>query len=390
MFDRVFLIVLDSLGVGALPDADLYGDQGSNTLGNMASVLGGLDLPNFQKLGLGNIIPIEGVMPIADCQASFGKMAEQSAGKDTTTGHWEMMGIILEQPFPVYPHGFPVDLIEKFEKIISRKVLANKVASGTVIIQEYGEEHLKTGYPIVYTSADSVFQIAAHEDIIPVEELYRICEVARGLLQGQHGVGRVIARPFTGSAGSFKRTSHRHDYSLEPIHTTVLDRLVDKGIDVTGIGKIKDIFAGKGITGHESSANNTEGLEKILAMIQSDTTGLIFANLVDFDMEYGHRNDPAGYARALTEVDSSLPALLNNLRDKDILILTGDHGCDPTTASTDHSREYVPLLVFGRRLRSGTDLGTRRTFSDLGKTVAEMLGIQCLDLPGESFLGQIT
>lgn len=386
MFDRVILVVLDSLGVGALPDADLYGDQCSNTLGNLAQALGGLEVPTLEKLGIGNIIPVEGVKQVPDCLAAWGKMAEVSAGKDTTTGHWEMMGVILRKPFPTYPDGFPRDVIEPFEKAIGRRVLANKAASGTVIIEEYGEEHIRTGFPIVYTSADSVFQIAAHEEVIPVEELYRICRIARGLLQGQHGVGRVIARPFTGSPGSFARTPRRHDFSLEPIGPTFLDRMVDHGVDVTAIGKISDIFAGRGITRHEKSSNNTEGLDLILSAVQSDTRGLVFANLVDFDMEYGHRNDPKGYAGAIQEVDRFLPGLLANLQNRDILILTADHGCDPTTESTDHSREYVPLLVYGQELRAGVDLGTRLSFSDLGKTVAEMLGVECPDLPGESFL----
>ena len=348
--DRVILVILDSLGVGELPDASKYGDEGSNTLGNMARVLGGLNLPNFEQLGLGNIIRVEGVKSVPHCQAAWGKMAEMSEGKDTTIGHWEIMGVITEKPFPVYPHGFPEDLIRRFEQIIGRKVLGNKVASGTVIIEELGQAHMRTGCPIVYTSADSVFQIAAHEEIIPLAELYRMCQTARKMLQGEHGVARVIARPFKGEAGHFERTANRHDFSLEPPRPTVLDVLVKNGHKTTGIGKIKDIFANRGITHHISIKNNTEGIRHIIEAIKSDDHGLVFANLVDFDMKYGHRNDPQGYARALEEFDRVIRDILEGLRETDILIFTADHGCDPTTPSTDHSREYVPLLVMGPKV----------------------------------------
>lgn len=383
--DRVILVILDSLGVGELPDASKYGDEGSNTLGNTARVLGGLNLPNFEQMGLGNIIPVEGIKPVPGCQAAWGKMTEISEGKDTTTGHWELMGLITERPFPVYPRGFPEELIRGFEQDIGRRVLGNKVASGTAIIEELGEEHLKTGYPIVYTSADSVFQIAAHEEVIPLAELYRICQLARDMLRGEHGVARVIARPFRGEVGRFERTENRHDYSLEPPGPTTLDVLVKNGRETTGIGKIKDIFASRGITRHIPSKNNREGIRHIIDAINSDCRGLVFANLVDFDMKYGHRNDPEGYAQALEEVDRAIPAIIESLRSDDILIFTADHGCDPTTPSTDHSREYVPLLVIGEKVRGGAELGVRESFADLGKTIAEQLGVPTEGLPGQSF-----
>lgn len=376
---------MDSLGVGELPDAAKYGDEGSNTLGNIARSLGGLSLPNFEQLGLGNIIPVEGIKPTPGCQAAWGKMAEVSQGKDTTTGHWELMGLVTKRPFPVYPQGFPQEVIEEFEKAIGCRILGNKVASGTEIIAELGEEHVKTGYPIVYTSADSVFQIAAHEEVIPLAELYRICQVARDMLKGKHGVARVIARPFRGKSGNFERTENRHDYSLEPPGVTVLDVLVRNGRETTGIGKIKDIFAGRGINHHIPSRNNTEGIRSIIEAIDSDVRGLVFANLVDFDMKWGHRNDPEGYALALEEVDQAIPDMINRLRDGDILVFTADHGCDPTTPSTDHSREYVPLLVTGKQVAAGTNLGVRESFADLGKTITDLLGVPGDALPGKSF-----
>ena len=375
------------MGVGELPDAARYGDEGSNTLGNIARALGGLSLPNFEHLGLGNIIPVQGIKPVPGCRAAWGKMAEMSQGKDTTTGHWELMGLITRRPFPVYPRGFPQDLIKEFEQAIGRRVLGNQVASGTEIIAELGVEHINTGYPIVYTSADSVFQIAAHEEVIPLAELYRICQVARDMLKGRHGVARVIARPFRGKTGSFERTENRHDYSLEPPGSTVLDVLVRHGHETTGIGKIKDIFAGRGITRHIPSGNNTEGIRHIMEAIDSDVRGLVFANLVDFDMKFGHRNDPEGYARALEELDRVLPDIINRLRDGDVLVFTADHGCDPTTPSTDHSREYVPLLVIGRKVMAGTNLGVRESFADLGKTIIDLLGVPEDELPGQTLAG---
>lgn len=384
---RVFLVVLDSVGVGELPDAGKYGDTGSNTLGNIAKAVGGLRLPNLARLGLGNIINIMGVPPAEKPAAAFGRMAELSPGKDTTTGHWELCGLILERPFPVYPEGFPPELIKAYEDRIGRKVLGNKVASGTAIIEELGEQHMATGMPIVYTSADSVFQVAAHEEIIPLEELYRICRIAREMLIGEHAVGRVIARPFTGQPGNFKRTLNRHDFSLELPDHTVLNLLKDNGIPVIAVGKIRDIFDGEGITEAIPTKGNTHGLDQTIKLLGSVSRGLIFANLVDFDMLYGHRNNPQGYAEALEELDQRLPEMLGLLRDKDMLIITADHGCDPTTRSTDHSREYVPLIVFGQPLRGGIDLGIRETFADVAATIAEYFG---LTFPaGTSFWPQI-
>lgn len=385
---RVALVVLDSVGVGELPDAGKYGDTGSNTLCHIARSVGGLRLPNLAGLGLGNIIHIAGVPPAKKPAASFGRMAELSPGKDTTTGHWELSGLILERPFPVYPDGFPPELIRAYEERIGRKVLGNKVASGTAIIEELGEQHMATGLPIVYTSADSVFQIAAHEEIIPLEELYRICRIARELLTGEHAVGRVIARPFTGGPGNFKRTMNRHDFSLKPPGQTVLNLLKDNGIPVIAIGKIRDIFDGEGITDSIPTKGNTDGMEQIINMLNSVTGGLIFANLVDFDMLYGHRNNPRGYAEALEELDLRLPELLKLLREEDVLIITADHGCDPTTPSTDHSREYVPLLVYGKTLRGGIDLGVRETFADVAATIAESFGLKYS--AGTSFWLQIS
>lgn len=384
---RVFLVVLDSVGVGELPDAGKYGDTGSNTLCNIAKAVGGLRLPNLARLGLGNIINIMGVPPAEKPAAAFGRMAELSPGKDTTTGHWELCGLILERPFPVYPEGFPPELIKAYEDRIGRKVLGNKVASGTAIIEELGEQHMATGMPIVYTSADSVFQVAAHEEIIPLEELYRICRIAREMLIGEHAVGRVIARPFTGQPGNFKRTLNRHDFSLELPDHTVLNLLKDNGIPVIAVGKIRDIFDGEGITEAIPTKGNTHGLDQTIKLLGSVSRGLIFANLVDFDMLYGHRNNPQGYAEALEELDQRLPEMLGLLRDKDMLIITADHGCDPTTRSTDHSREYVPLIVFGQPLRGGIDLGIRETFADVAATIAEYFG---LTFPaGTSFWPQI-
>ncbi len=382
---KVVVIVLDSLGVGALPDAGKYGDEGSNTLANTAEAVGGLSLPHFERLGLGNIISIKGIKPQRAPAAFWGKAREVSPGKDTTTGHWELMGLILKKPFPTYPHGFPPEIIEEFERRIGRKILGNKPASGTVIIQELGEEHLKTGYPIVYTSADSVFQIAAHEEVIPVEELYQMCEVAREILQGEHGVARVIARPFRGKKrGEFYRTSRRKDFSLPPVGETALDILQRAGIDVFGVGKIKDIFAGRGITQSFHTRNNKEGLEVTLSLMREKREGFIFTNLVDFDMLWGHRNNPQGYARGLIEVDSYIPSLLGFVGSEDLLVFTADHGCDPTTPSTDHSREYIPILAVSSKASPGRSLGERETFADVGKTVLEWFGIRN-NLPGKSF-----
>ncbi len=386
---RAILIVLDSVGIGAMEDAYIFGDEGSHTLKHIAEAVGGLNLPNMESLGLGHIDDLTGVSSQNEPIGAFGKMKEQAKGKDTTTGHWEMMGYVLDHGLPVFPQGFPFALIEAFEKKIGRKTLGNIAASGTVIIEELGREHIQTGYPIVYTSADSVFQIAAHEEIIPLAELYKICQEARELLQGEWGVGRVIARPFTGEPGSFVRTANRHDYSLAP-GRTYLDRLAGFGYSVAGIGKIKDIFTGQGITHHYPSSNNQEGMEQVVKAMQEHPGGLIFANLVDFDMIYGHRNDVKGYAEALEEFDIALKGVFDLLHDDDLLLLCADHGCDPTTESTDHSREYVPLLAYGKKFRSGVDLGVRKTFADLGATIAHHLGIPGDPLlPGESFYNLI-
>ncbi|AOQ24231.1 Phosphopentomutase [Moorella thermoacetica] len=384
--DRVILIVLDSVGVGALPDAAQYGDEGSNTLAHIAATVD-LRLPNLTRLGVGNITPLRGIPPVGTPAAAWGKMASQTAGKDTTSGHWELAGLILERPFPLYPHGFPPEIIEPFEKAIGRRVLGNKPASGTVIIEELGAEHMRTGNPIVYTSADSVFQIAAHEEVIPVEELYRYCKIARRLLTGEHAVGRVIARPFVGEPGHFIRTDRRQDFSLEPPRPTLLDAVIAAGLEVMAVGKIKDIFAGRGISRWIHTHDNMDGVDQTRNFMREGERGLIFTNLVDFDMRYGHRNDVAGYAAALEAFDRRLPELLDALETSDALILTADHGCDPTTPSTDHSREYVPLLIYGKRIRP-LNIGVRPTFADLGATVADLLGVP-YDLPGKSFASML-
>ncbi|MCS7202238.1 MAG: phosphopentomutase [Dictyoglomus sp.] len=386
---RVILIILDGVGIGELPDAYKYNDQGSNTLANIASVIGGLSLPNLERLGLSNIHPILGIKPQEKPLSYFGKMAEKSPGKDTTTGHWEIAGLILDKPFPTYPNGFPKEIIEKFEREIGRKILGNYKASGTEIIESLGEEHMKTGYPIVYTSADSVFQIAAHEDIIPIEELYRMCEIARNILQGEHGVARVIARPFLGKKGNFYRTPRRRDFSLPPPRKTLLDYLKEKGKDVIGIGKIEDIFAGRGLTLSLHSDNNKEGMENIIKAMKILKEGMIFANLVDFDMVYGHRNNIEGFAKALEEFDGFLPQIMSLLKDEDMLIITADHGCDPTTESTDHSREYVPLLIYSPGFLKSGFLGIQSSFSNLGKTIADYFKIEENELDGESFLKEL-
>lgn len=388
MVRRVVWIVLDSVGIGALPDAHLYGDEGSNTLGNIAKAVGGLSLPNLEKMGLGNIAPIQGLAPALKPIAAYGKMAEQSPGKDTITGHWEMAGLILEKAFPVYTQGFPLDLIRNFEMQIGRKILGNKAASGTEIIVELGEEHIRTGYPIVYTSADSVFQIAAHEEVIPLDELYSICKIARNILIGEHRVGRVIARPFIGEVGNFKRTANRSDFSLKPPSPTILDYIVAAHYEVIGIGKIADIFARQGLSKSIPAKSNRDAIDKIIYLLGKQDTGLLFANLVDFDSIYGHRNDPLGYSKALIEFDDSLPEIYSLLGSEDVLIINADHGCDPTFPGTDHTREYVPLLIFGQKIKKGINLGVRSSFSDLGKTVAELLNVEA-DVDGISMLNLI-
>lgn len=384
---RVILIVLDSVGVGALPDAAEYGDEGSNTLGNTARAVGGLRLPHMEALGLGHITPIVGVPPAAAPQGAYGRLAEASRGKDTTVGHWEIAGVISPQPLPTYPQGFPPDLVQEFERRIGRQVLGNKAASGTEIIAELGPEHVRTGRPILYTSADSVFQVAAHEQVIPLEELYRICAIARDLLQGEHAVGRVIARPFVGTAGHYTRTANRRDWSLPPPRETVLDRMRAAGYEVGAVGKIEDIFAGRGITAAEHTRDNMHGVDVTLQFMARQEAGLIWTNLVDFDMRWGHRNDPAAYAQGLEAFDARLPEIYAALQPDDLLLLTADHGCDPTTASTDHSREYVPLLLYGRAVRAGADLGTRLTFADIAATLAEIWQLGPWPV-GRSFFGE--
>lgn len=391
-FRRVIWVVLDSVGIGEMPDADAYGDKGSDTLGNMARAMAErgkpLRLPNLCKLGLANIRHFDGLAPDPAPIGAYGKAALASPGKDTTTGHWEMAGIHLEKPFPLFPHGFPSEVMAEFERRIGRHTLGNRAASGTEIIKELGEEHVRTGSPIVYTSADSVFQVAAHEEVIPLFELYKICETAREILRGKYEVGRVIARPFTGEAGHFTRTTNRHDYAVPPPKGMLLDKLAERGVEVFAVGKIFDVYLGRGIRDSETTKSNADGMAKILRAMDDLDDGLIFANLVDFDMLYGHRNDVEGYARALEEVDAWLPDFEATLRDDDLAILTADHGCDPTTPSTDHSREYVPVLTYGKRARGGVSLGTRATLSDLGQTVAENFGTRIG--VGESFLGMIS
>lgn len=385
---RAIIIVLDSVGIGELPDAEEYGDKGSNTLGNIASNVPGFCLPNLESLGLGNIDNIKGIKPSENPIGCYGRMAERSAGKDTTTGHWEIAGIVMDRPFPVYPNGFPPEIIDEFEKSINTKIIGNFAASGTEIINMLGDEHVKTGYPIVYTSADSVFQIAAHEDIVLVERLYEMCKIARKILTGEHAVGRVIARPFIGKSGEYKRTSRRKDFSLDPIEKTVLDYAKEMGYKVKTVGKIEDIFNKKGITDAVHIQNNMDGVEKTLQYMKESFEGILFTNLVDFDMLYGHRNDIEGYAKALIEFDDRVTEILECLKDDDILFITADHGCDPSTESTDHSREYVPLIAYGKKLKKGINLGTRGTFADIAQTVAHYLGIDA-GFKGTSFLEQI-
>lgn len=389
MVKRAIIIVLDSVGIGELPDAGRYGDEGSNTLGNISAAIPGFSLPNLERLGLGNIDGAKGYAPVPLPAGSFGRMAEKSPGKDTTTGHWELAGVVLERPFPLYPEGFPKSVMDEFERLIGTRTLGNCAASGTEIIKRLGAEHVKTGFPIVYTSADSVFQIAAHEEVVHIDRLYDMCRTARELLRGEHAVGRVIARPFTGEEGNYSRTVRRRDFSLEPLQKTVLDRAVEHGLEVMAVGKIEDIFAGRGITGAVHTHNNAQGVDRTLELMDRSFGGILFTNLVDYDMLYGHRNDVGGYAKALAEFDARLPEIIEKLREGDLLFITADHGCDPTTPSTDHSREYVPLLAYGRRCERGVNLGTRGSFADLGATVADYLGLEPA-ANGTSFLKEIT
>ncbi|MDU4939080.1 MAG: phosphopentomutase [Clostridium sp.] len=386
---RVVLIVLDSVGVGEMPDAQMYGDKGSHTLDHTFEACNGLNIPNLKKLGLGNIDGVKALGKEESVIGAFGKGSEKSIGKDTVTGHWEIGGVILDKPLNTYPDGFSDKIINEFkEKAKIDGILGNKVASGTAIIEELGEEHVKTGYPIIYTSADSVFQIAAHEEVVGLDNLYKMCEIAREMLVGEDVVGRVIARPFVGEVGSFKRTSNRRDYALDPFGKTALEYIKENGMSVAAVGKIEDIYNGKGVTEAVHIKNNMDGVDKTLEYMDKIDNGLIFTNLVDFDMLYGHRNDPKGYGKAIEDFDGRLNEIYSKLRDEDILIITADHGCDPTTESTDHSREYIPILVYGKQVKGGTELGIRDSFTDIGKSVLDYLGIDN-NLEGKSFINEI-
>ena len=385
-FDRVILIVLDSVGIGEMPDAAAFGDAGSDTLGHVCSHRP-LRIPNLESFGLGCIRPLANIQAVAKPWAAFGKMALASNGKDTTTGHWELAGIVLEKAFPTYPAGFPPEVIEAFEASIGRRTLGNCAASGTEIIQRLGAEHVRTGFPIVYTSADSVFQIAAHEEVIPVAQLYDLCRTARSMLRGPHEVGRVIARPFTGRAGNFQRTPRRQDFAIQPPPHMLLDQIKGAGLECVSVGKIASIYCDRGIRRSFKTSGNADGISKTLDLLQEDFHGLLFTNLVDFDMLYGHRNDVEGYAQALEAFDACIPKLQSRLKPGDLCILTADHGCDPVTPSTDHSREYVPLLAFGSAVAKGIDLGTRASLADAGQTIAENFGLHLQR--GNSFLREL-
>ena len=387
-FSRIIVIVLDSVGIGELEDASDYGDEGSNTIGNIARQVP-MQLPGLRQLGLDRLVDLGGPAPIKPPRGAYGRMVEASPGKDSVTGHWEMMGIVLDRAFPVFPKGFPKELIGEFEKRIGRGTLGNYAVSGTQVIDDLGAEHMKTGKPIVYTSADSVFQIAAHEDVIPVDEQYRMNLIAFDLAVGGYGIGRVIARPFVGEPGSFKRTSNRRDFAMKPTSESVLDRLTGAGVPVIAIGKIEDLFAGQGITRAVHTRSDEDGMNEVGRQMDLTASGLIFANLVDFDTVYGHRNDVTGYAANLERFDARLRQLLPRLREDDLLCVTADHGNDPTTPSTDHSREHVPILLTGARVKNGVALGTRETFADLGQTIAESFGVGVMP-HGTSFLADLT
>lgn len=387
MSKRVFIIVLDSFGVGFLPDADKFGDVGCNTLKSI-STSKEFSMPNMKRLGFFNIDGVDYLDGVDNPAASFGRSMEKSMGKDTTIGHWEIAGIISPEPLPTFPNGFPDEVIKEFEQKTGRRVVCNKPYSGTAVIDDYADEHLKDGALIVYTSADSVFQIAAHEDIVPVEELYRYCEIARQMLRGKYGVGRVIARPFVGTKGAYTRTANRHDFSLEPPKKTVIDYIKDAGLDTIGVGKIYDIFAGQGIEKTTRIKSNLDGMNVTIEQAKEDFHGLCFVNLVDFDMVYGHRRNIDGYAAAATEFDGKLAELLPLLKDDDMLIVTADHGCDPGFSGTDHTREYIPIVVYGKNLKAGVNLGTRSTYADIAATTADYLGVKA-DIAGTSFLKEI-
>lgn len=387
---RVVWLVLDGVGAGALPDAADYGDEGAATLTHVAEAVGGMELPHLESMGLGNISHMRGVRRRRDTVGAYGKMSEASPGKDSTTGHWELAGVILEKPFPLYPRGFPPELVARFEELVGRKVLGNKAASGTEIIEELGEEHLRTGKPILYTSADSVFQLAAHKEILPLEELYGMCRKAREMLQGEHAVSRVIARPFVGSPGSFHRVgAERLDLSLPPPRPTVLDICRDAGLPVKGVGKVGDLYAGRGFISSPHTEGNAETMSRLLEEVRAGGRGILMANLVDFDMLYGHRRDARGFARALREVDDFLPVLVDAAGEEDVLVIVSDHGCDPTFRGSDHTREYGILLLAGRMVKGAKDLGTRTSFADCGKSIADFLGLDGTGLDGLSFASEV-
>ncbi|MDU1538859.1 MAG: phosphopentomutase [Paeniclostridium sordellii] len=385
---RVIWMVIDSVGIGALPDSEKFGDVNVNTLGNIVKTYKDIKIPNMINLGLSNIEGVESLESINNPKGSFGRAKEVSKGKDTTTGHWEMTGVLVETPFKTYENGFPKEIIEEFERKTNRKVIGNKPASGTAILDELGEQQMKTGEVIVYTSADSVFQIAAHEDIIPLDELYRMCEIAREIMMGENAVARIIARPFIGTPGSFERTANRRDYSLSPFEDTVLDNIKNANLDVIGVGKIEDIFNKQGITEAIHTKDNMDGVDQTINYMKKDNKGLIFTNLVDFDSKYGHRRDVEGYKNALEEFDARIPEILENMKDDDILIINSDHGNDPTYKGTDHTREYIPILIYGKNVVNGYNLGTRDSFADIGATVADILNV---DSPknGKSFKNEI-
>jgi len=385
-YKRIFLIVMDSVGIGEAPDAEKFGDKGADTLGHIAEAMGGLNMPNMAKLGLSNIREIKGIPKAEKPMAYYTKMKEASSGKDTMTGHWEIMGLNIQKPFKVFPNGFPQELIDEIEKRTGRKVIGNKPASGTAIIDELGEEHMKTGALIVYTSADPVLQIAAHEEVVPLKELYKICEICRDLtLSDEYKVGRIIARPFVGTPGNFTRTANRHDYALKPFGRTVMNELADSGYDVIALGKISDIYAGEGVTKAIRTVSNMDGMDKLVDSLKTEFTGLSFLNLVDFDALYGHRRDPIGYGKALEDFDSRLPEVFELMKEDDLLIITADHGNDPVHHGTDHTREYVPLLVYSKGMTVGKELPLRETFADVGATVAENFKVKMPEY-GTSFL----
>lgn len=385
---RAIWFVLDSVGIGAMPDSQDFGDKDVNTFTHVYEHCNGLEIPHLTQLGIGHIEGISCVEKSKDATGVVARLGELSRGKDTTTGHWEMVGIHTEVPFPTYPEGFPVEIMNEFEAKIGRKTLGNCPASGTQILDDLGEEHMKTGYPIVYTSADSVFQIAAHEEVIPVDELYRMCEIARNILVGEHEVSRVIARPFIGSPGNFTRTPNRRDFAIKPPKENLLSYAKEKGLDVIGVGKIEDIFCGEGITYATHTKSNEDGIDQTIKLMKEESHGIIFTNLVDFDMKWGHRNDPESYGKGLEVFDSYLPAIIDALKEEDILFITADHGCDPTAPGTDHTREYVPLLVYKKELGEVINLGTRESFADIGQTIAEYLELPSLPI-GTSFLEKL-